>query len=355
MDALRSTGKAISGAVVGRMHGLALSMVALLAVAGPASAQSAGGCGFFKGKTVELVIPFSAGGGFDVYGRMVAKYMGDELGAAHMIVRNQPGAGGLLATNQTWSATPDGLRIQLISVSGMIAAEFGGAAGVAFNTNGFSWIGRVSGEPDVIATGPDSTIRSLADIKAIGAQGKVRIGSTGIGSPQYVGSRLLASFVEANGEVITGFSGAPEVYSSLGRGELNLFISSLSAAMSAEAARTGRILWVFSTERVPDRPDARPLSEVVDARFLPLIKVQANVVAAGRALAAPPKLPPDRLTCLRDAFDRTMASEKFLEESKKLNRPVEPLSGQKVAELIQEATIGAPKEYLAILRDSFAQ
>ncbi|WP_246702900.1 tripartite tricarboxylate transporter substrate-binding protein [Starkeya sp. ORNL1] len=343
---------------LGRMlRTLVLSLMAPLAIVavGPDAARAAGACDFFKGKTVELVIPFSPGGGFDVYGRMVAKFMGGELGAANMIVRNQAGAGGLLATNQTWSAKPDGLRIQLIAVSGMVAAEFGGAAGVAFKTKEFSWIGRVSGEPDVIATGPDSKIQSLADIKAIGTQRKVRIGSTGLGSPQYVSARLLATFLETNADLITGFSGAPEVYASLGRGELDLFASSLSAADAAEKAHTGRMILVFGTESVPGRPELKPLSEVVDAKFLPLIKVQADVIAAGRALAAPPKLPEDRLACLRNAFDRTMASAAFLAESRQLNRPVEPLPGQEVADLIKAAADTAPKEYLDLLHESFVQ
>ncbi|MFK8252302.1 Bug family tripartite tricarboxylate transporter substrate binding protein [Ancylobacter terrae] len=337
----------------GRRLALALSLLAPLTLAAPA--RAAAECDFFHGKTVELVIPFAPGGGFDVYGRMVAKFMGPELGAATMIVRNQPGAGGLLATNHTWTAKPDGLRIQMIAVSGMVAAEYGGAAGVAFKTNDFSWIGRITGEPDVIATGPDSTIGSLADIKAIGAQRKVRIGSTGLGSPQYISSRLLQRFVEADADVVTGFSGAPEVYASLGRGELDLFASSLSAADAATRAGTARTLWVFGTEPLAGARPLAPLSDIVDARFRPLIEVHASVIGAGRALAAPPGVPAERLQCLRDAFDRTTAGAGFLAEARQLNRPVEPLSGQKVADLVRNATDGAPKDYLDLLRESFAQ
>ncbi len=165
-----------------------------------ASAQSAGGCGFFKGKTVELVIPFSAGGGFDVYGRMVAKYMGDELrGGAHD--RAQP-AGRRRSARDQPDLERDARRVADPARIGQRHDRRripGGAAGVAFNINGFSWIGRVSGEPDVIATGPDSTIK-----EPCGHQGdrrdRARCASAppGIGSPQYVGSRLLANFVEAN-------------------------------------------------------------------------------------------------------------------------------------------------------------
>jgi tripartite-type tricarboxylate transporter receptor subunit TctC len=331
---------------------LAVSVAVVTATS--AQAQSAA-CEFFNEKTVELVIPFAAGGGFDVYGRMVAKYMGPKLGAANMIVRNQPGAGGLLATNQTWTAKPDGLKIQLLAVSGMLAAELGGAAGVNFKTNGLSWIGRVSGEPDVVATTPGGAIKSFEDARKIGAERKVRIGSTGLGSPQYISAKLLETVLETNTNVITGFSGSPEVYASLGRGELDLFSSSLSAADAAQKAQTGQIIWLLGTEAAPGRPEIRPVSEMINAKFLPLVSAHASAIAAGRALAAPPNMPEDRLTCLRDAFDGAVASEEFLTESKQLNRPVEPLSGADVAKLVKSATEGAPKEYLELLRSSFAQ
>jgi len=340
---------------VNRMHIFALLMASVAVMTATSANAQSDACGFFKDKTVELVIPFSAGGGFDVYGRMVAKYMGPKLGAANMIVRNQPGAGGLLATNQTWTAKPDGLKIQLLAVSGMLAAELGGAAGVNFKTNGLSWIGRVSGEPDVVATTPGSAIKSFEDVKKIGAERKVRIGSTGLGSPQYISAKLLETVLETNANVITGFSGSPEVYASLGRGELDLFSSSLSAAEAAEKARTGQVIWLLGTETVPNRPDIRPVSEMIDAKFLPLVSAHASAVAAGRAIAGPPNIPDDRLKCLRDAFDSAVASEEFLAESKQLNRPVEPLSGAAVAKLVRDATEGAPKEYLELLRESFAQ
>jgi tripartite-type tricarboxylate transporter receptor subunit TctC len=331
---------------------MALPILAAL-LASPAAAQEA--CSFFKGKTVELVVPFSPGGGFDIYGRMVAKHFGPELGAANMIVRNQPGAGGLLGTNQTWNAKPDGLRIQLMSVSGMVTSELGGADGVNFKSGDFSWIGRISGEPDVITAAPGAKIGGLADLEKIAAGRKVRMGSSGVGDIDYIEAWLLNDMLGDKVDVVTGFSGSGEVYASLGRGELDLFSSSLTSALAAEKAATGKPLWVFSAEGLPNRPEVKPLSEVVDARYLPLIKTQANVVAAGRALAGPPKIPEDRLTCLREAFERTMKSAPLLEEAAKLNRPVQPLTGAEMAALVQSITQDTPPDYLAVLKQSFKQ
>ncbi|QJP14778.1 hypothetical protein G3545_14665 [Starkeya sp. ORNL1] len=339
------------------MRRFALPLVASLAVVTGAAgnAQADDACAFFKNKTVELIVPFSPGGGFDVYGRMVAKFMGGELGAANMIVRNQPGAGGLLGTNQTWKAKPDGLRIQLMSASGMVTSELGGADGVEFKSGEFSWIGRVSGEPDVIATSPGSPVKTVEDLKKLGTERKVRIGSSGVGDIDYIEASLLTKVLELNADVITGFSGAPEVYASLGRGELDLFSSSLSAAQVAEKAGTARILWAYGTGDIPGEMNVKSLSDVVDAKHAPMVKAQSDVVAAGRSLAGPPKIPEDRLKCLRDAFDRTMASAPLLEESKKLNRPVAPLSGQQIAGLIRGVTEGAPKDYLELLRKSYGK
>jgi tripartite-type tricarboxylate transporter receptor subunit TctC len=334
----------------------ALPISAVIAVTGafPALAQGAGSCEFFKDKTVELIVPFAPGGGFDVYGRMVAKYMGPELGAANMIVRNQPGAGGLLGTNQTWAAKPDGLRIQVMSVSGMVTAELGGAGGVSFKSNEFSWVGRITGEPDVISGPASGSVKTLDDLRKIAAGRKVRYGSSGVGDIDYIEGSLLNMMLDDKVDVITGFSNSSEVYSSLGRGELDLFSTSLSSAASAEKAQTGLMLWSFSTKGVDGLPQIKPLSELVDAKFLPLIKVQEAVVAAGRAIAGPPKIPEDRLKCLRDAYDKTVKSEAFLAETVQLKRPVQPLNGQDMAAVVKDAT-AAPQEYVDILKKSFAE
>jgi tripartite-type tricarboxylate transporter receptor subunit TctC len=352
----RPSGALKPGAACGTLRKLAVPLLAAMAVAAalPTSARAAESCDFFKNKTVELVVPFSPGGGFDVYARLVAKFMGSELGAANMIVRNQPGAGGMLGTNQTWMAKPDGLTIQMMPVSGMIASELAGADGVAFKSGEFSWIGRVSGEPDVVAASFAGKVRTVDDLKAIGKERKLRMGATGVGDVDFIEGWLLGLAFETEADVITGFSGSGEVYASLGRGEIDLYSSSLSAAASAEKAETARILWVFG-DAIPERPDVKPLSQVIDAKFLPLIKAQADIVAAGRALAGPPKMPEDRLKCLRDAFDKTLASEPLLAESKLVKRPVAPLNGQAVTALVRGVTEGSPPELVELLRKSYAK
>lgn len=336
----------------GRCAKLFGGIFVLAVIAAPAMAQTAD-CSFFEGKTVELIVPFNPGGGFDSYGRMVANHMGSKLGAENMIVRNQPGAGGLLATNQTWVAEPDGLLVQLMSTSGMLTAELGGADGVSFESGGFSWIGRVSGEPDVIAAGPNSEIKTIDDLRAISADRKVRIGSSGLGDIDYIEAELLTSVFDLESNIIVGFSGAPEVYASLARGELDLFSSSYSAALQAQSAESAKIMWLFDTEADPDFPDLTPIGSYLEGDDLALVSAHADLVAGGRALAGPPGVPAERLACLREAFDQTLEDPAFLAESEASNRPVAPISGAELAEMISGLTENAPQAYVDLLRKSY--
>lgn len=80
---------------------------ALLALSTVAVAQA----DFFKGKTVTYIVATAAGGGFDGYGRLIARYMEKPLPGVSIIARNLPGAGHLIGTNTIYAPKPDGLTI----------------------------------------------------------------------------------------------------------------------------------------------------------------------------------------------------------------------------------------------------
>ena len=311
-----------------------------------------GGCEFFSSKTVELVVPFETGGGFDLYGRLVADHLAAPLGADNVIVQNEPGAGGLLGTNKTWSASPDGLRIQLMSTSGMIAAELGGADGVQFKAADFSWIGRLTDEPDVVMGKSEGGISDAAQLRAK----PVKIGSSGVGDIDYVEATLLERGFNLNGaEIVTGFAGAPEVIASMARGEVDVFSASQTRADVAIKAGDVKPLWIFSDEPVEGFAGVQPLGDAVDSSFRPVIEAHNSVLRAGRALAGPPEMDESRLTCLRDAFDKAVAGADFAKEAEQLGiaGPIAPLRGAETDELITQAIDHSPKGYVEVLTASY--
>ena len=320
----------------------------------PVVAKAQTDCSFFEGKTVELVVPFSAGGGYDLYGRLVARHMGPILGAENMIVVNRPGAGGTLATNQTWAAAPDGLTIQVTNTSGMLTSELGGAPGVRYESAAFSWIGRISAEADAITVGIGNDIDTLGAIRDKAAERKLRFGSTGIGADNYVGAQIITMVLDIESDIVVGFAGAPEVFASMSRAEVDFFVSSYSSATRAQEARSVRIIGILALDANPAHPDVEALGSLIeDEDDRALVRAFSSVGFGGRSLAGPPGMDEDRLQCLRSAYDSTMSNTDFLAESVELGLPVSPVDGATLAEVINTLIDNPSEAYVGLLKAGF--
>ena len=136
---------------------LAVSAVSALA-ATAASAQT--GADFFKGKTVTYIVATAPGGGYDLYGRLVAEYMQKHLPGSTFVVKNVPGAGHMVGANTIYASKPDGLTIGTFN-TGLIYNQLIGADGVKFDLTKMSWIGKAASDPRVITIGTQSPIKTL--------------------------------------------------------------------------------------------------------------------------------------------------------------------------------------------------
>src|ERR671915_589562 len=136
-------------------------MAAAVLATGAAQAQT--GADFYKGKTVTYIVSTAPGGGYDLYGRLIAEYMQKYLPGSTFVVKNVPGAGHLVGTNTIYAARPDGLTIGTFN-TGLIYNQLINAEGVKFDLSKMSWIGKVSSEPRVIVTATQSKIKNFPDL-----------------------------------------------------------------------------------------------------------------------------------------------------------------------------------------------
>src|SRR5947208_2779413 len=123
---------------------LSIPMVALVALFASEPAQAQPAERFYPGRQVVLIVGGAAGSGYDIIGRMVARYMGNHLpGRPSFIVRNMPGAGGVVATNHMNSvADRDGATIAVVGREAIFDALFSGAQSKAnFDSRQFLWLG----------------------------------------------------------------------------------------------------------------------------------------------------------------------------------------------------------------------
>src|SRR5262249_386633 len=142
-------------------------LAAALACASPAAAQSV--AEFYAGKSINVLIGFSPGGGYDAYARTVARYMGRYIpGNPRLIPQNMPGAGSLRAVNFLYGVAPkDGTVIGHFAPGVMFEPLLGrqSAELAQFEATKFTWLGSVSKEVSVCAFMTSTGIKTWADMQ----------------------------------------------------------------------------------------------------------------------------------------------------------------------------------------------
>jgi tripartite-type tricarboxylate transporter receptor subunit TctC len=305
---------------------------------------------FFEGETVTLVVPFSPGGGYDSYARMIAPVLEDELGAT-VVVENRDGAGGLLAINELTTDDSDGLRIAIMNAVGVSGATVAGADGAAFGLDDVSYIGRVGSSPHLWATGADSEFDEVEDVIESGA---FTFCSTGPGAADFVLPSLLSAIFDLDGaEIVTGFEGSSENELAVTRGDVDGMTGDYDSRIAAVEDGDHRPLLVVGQERVDDTPDTPTIYELeLDEEQESLVDATVAMIEMGRPLVASPSISEENLAYLRETLQRTMEREELIEESENTERPLNYLSGEEMDELAQDI-LDAPELFQQTLAEAF--
>jgi len=295
----------------------------------------------FKGETLTYIVATKAGGGYDTYGRLVAKYMGKHLGAT-IVVKNMPGAGHIIGANYIYKAKPDGKIFGTFN-TGLIHAQILDRKGVQFDLNKMSWIGKASGETRVLMMGAKSEFKNFEDILA--SKEPVKFGTAGIGSASTNDIKLLIEALDINGKILPGFNGNEAEMSMMRGGEIDGSLGSLSSLRPFVENGNGTFV-VQMGEEVADIPTALSYAKSDNSRSLiSLIGSQAQL---SRLTAAPPGMPEDRLQVLRDAYRKAVTDPELIAETRKLKIPLQPLFGEEVGKLVTAALSQSPEMLVKI-------
>ena len=330
--------------VFGRpLFAAAASLLASFA-AWPAHAASdsykGGAPDFYKGRTVQVIVGFSPGGGYDLYARVLARHLGKHIpGNPTVVTQNMPGAGSLKAANYLYNVAPkDGTVFGTFDRGLPMERLLGRTDGERFDATKFTWIGSVTDEPSVCAFSAKSGIRSWQDMKT---------------KPFKVGG--------------AGATADDEIYPNVLR---NMFHVPLARRLGLPGPRRDGAFHAARRDRRPLRlvlvePDqprqifarqkrghcgspARRREESRSARRAAYWRFDRRSEAEGGAeadllapdhctpLRGPSGLGPGRTKALREAFDATMKDPEFLAEMKKLALDVRPQSGVHVEQLVRE-------------------
>ena len=323
----------------------------VLAAPGTLYAQSP--AEFYRGKTVEILVPSVPGGDYDLRGRLISRHMGRLLpGNPAIVVRNVPGGIGLAAANQLARVSPrDGTTLHML-FQNMPVLQAIGAKGVQFDVREFGWIGNTTNSPNVINSWHTTGIVKIEDVYTR----ELAVGAPGAASTSYIYPAALNMTAGTKFKIVTGYGGGAQVDLAMERGEVGGRGSNSWASWKAGHPHWLRekkihILVQVGLTRAKDLPDVPLMFELAkndeDREFLRFLSSDMGI---SRAVVTTPGVPADRLSALRKAFMDTMADAEFLSDAGKTGRDIEPSSGED-AMAIAVAMMAASPQTLARVKE----
>lgn len=289
----------------------------------------------YKGKTIHIIVGFTAGGGFDLYSRAIARHIGKHIpGNPAVIVENMTGAGSLIAANHIYKvAKPDGFTIGHF-IGGLFMQQLLGKPGIEFDARKFEFIGVPVKDNPVCALTKASGITSME--RWMASTVPVKLGATAPGSNTDDIPRILKAALGLPIQLVSGYKGTADMRLAAESGELAGGCWSWDAmrVMWGKGLKSGEAVVVLQTltqphPDLPKVPLAIEFAKTKEARQLIQTGIH-DINAIIRPYALPPGTPKERVRILRKAFMDTLKDPDFLTEATKSNLGLDPLTGEEL-------------------------
>ncbi len=330
-----------------KIHAVAAAILALL-LSAVASANADPIADFYAGKTMRMLIGYGPGGGYDLYGRLVAEFLSKHLpGHPSILPENMPGAGSFTAAKYMAEVAPkDGTVLGSLAQTLALDSAVGGANKV--NASTFHYIGRVTTNIDTGAALPSAGIKSIADARAK----QYTVGASGRGSTTDIYPRALNAFGGTKFKIVLGYKGTAEILLAMERHEVDIVGAyGLPAMLASHPGWIDKdeaiLLYQAALKRNALLPDVPTLPELaVSDEGKSVLRAIAATAEIGRSIIAGPGVPPERLAALRRAFAEMLKDPDFIAACKKRHLMVDPGSGEDMDAIVKE-TFALPQPVLA--------
>lgn len=322
-----------------RFFMLALST---LFIASPAGAQTNE---FYKGKTLEILVGFSPGGGYDAYARALGAVIGRHIaGQPNVVVRNMTGAGSLrLALFLADAAPRDGTTIGIFD-NGLLIAPLLKPETAKFDASKLSWVGSVGKDTQVCMIWHETGIASLNDLK----NREVNIGVTGTDDIRYMSTAMMKNVAGAKLKIVPGYPGSTDIRLAIERRELDGVCDSWQSLKSTKAEwvqdNKVNLLVQMAAKPHPNMQKVPTIMEFAAPNMKTALDLLVSPGESGRSFVGPPGVPADRLEILRRAFDASMKDKEFLDTTAKSRLDVEPMPGEEIEKFLNRIYKASPED-----------
>ena len=320
---------------------VALALMAPFGSAGSALAQQsvqefyAG-----PGKQMKMVIRTTAGGGYDLLSRLIARHMGRFIpGDPQIVPVNMPGGGGIVAANFMIQVAPkDGSHVSIFSQGLASDQALGLSPQFKADLRSVNWIANATFSNQLLVVHHTAKTKTLEQAK----QRETTIGTTGAGSASVQFPAFFNNVIGTKFKMVFGYPGGAEIDLAMERGEVegrgtNPYTDYMSAKPTwlpnkivIPLIQTG----LTKEEALPDVPLL--LDQKVPPEDRPLLEFMSRSASVGRPFGTTPGVPADRVNALRAAFQEMIKDSAFKADAKKNNMDIRPMSGEQLDKLIRE-------------------
>jgi tripartite-type tricarboxylate transporter receptor subunit TctC len=302
---------------------------------------------FFKGRSLQLIIGYSVGGGYDAYARLLGRFMGNHIPGNPVLVPQQmPGAGSLRAANYIYTAA---------AKDGTVFGTFSRNMGISplvdkaeFDSRRFTWLGSVTDDNVLCVTAKASPIKNWDDFLSKPSS----FGGEGAGADPDIWTLFYKNVFNAKVRLVSGYPGTNDIVLAMERGEVDGLcgISWSTIKTRHQDWLTEHSVNLIVQAALKKEPEIASIPLMTDLATQPKQQQIGEVLLSGLAMArpfaAPPDIPADHKAVLLDAFDATMSDPEFLSEAAKQNFDVRPVKASVIDALLSQV-YAIPKDVLA--------
>lgn len=322
---------------------LAVTLLAVV-VAQSVAAQADPIADFYRGKTVRMIIGYGVGGGYDLYARIAAEFLGKHIpGNPQILPENMTGAGSFRAAKYLDEVAPhDGTVLGSLAQTLALDSAVGTAAHL--DVTRFRYVGRLTSSIDLGVALPSAGIKSFEDVR----KQEFTVGSSGGASTAVLLPASLDAFGGAKFKLVRGYKGAAEVLLALERGEVQitgavgipLLLARHPDWLSQDHAT---IIYQAALKRsryLPNVPTLPELGLTDDGRAV--LRAIASTAEIGRSIITTPDVPTERVVALRRAFQDMLNDPDFIDSCKRRHIMLDPGTGEEMDAIVTEI-VNLPK------------
>jgi tripartite-type tricarboxylate transporter receptor subunit TctC len=309
---------------------------------------------FYAGKQIQFIIQSGAGSGYDLYSRLIGRYISRHIpGAPVVLPVNMPGAGGVIAANYVAVKAPrDGTTLTMVGQGLPLDQALGSDKGLQADLKTFNWVGNINHSNQLIITWKTSPIQTMKDA----IDKRSNFGAVAIGNINSQVPAMLNSLAGTQFKIVLGYPTSGDMLLAMERGEIDSTLLTWASVKSTRPDYVSKnlinIIAQVGIEKDPQLPDVPLMRDFArreqDKAALDYL---SKSVVVGRPVATTPGVPEDRVQILRKAFDDMLQDPDFIRDAAQQNLEIAPMNGKELQKIVKEL-IEAPPDVLESVREA---